>query len=133
MKRTGSMGSCVGPLVINARRPASGRAPPRRAAMAARIAAGSAMRPGPLSPSARGPSSGPTNETPSSARRARLRRVAGWRHIRVFMAGAARTGPSVASSAVVARSSAMPWAIFAMMSAVAGATTARSASRASRI
>ncbi len=54
-------------------------------------------------------------------------------HIIGFMAGATSTGLSVASSAVEARSSAWPCAIFAMRSAVAGATTTRSASRDSRI
>ena len=44
-----------------------------------------------------------------------------------------RTGSVVASSTVEARSSAWPPAIFAMRFAVAGATTTRSASRASRI
>ena len=46
----------------------------------------------------------------------------------MFIAGAASTGLSAASRVEVARSSAMPWAIFARMSAVAGATTTRSAS-----
>ena len=49
------------------------------------------------------------------------------------MAGAIMTGLSVASSAVVARSSASPVAILAMMSALAGATTTRSASRERRM
>ena len=96
--------------------------------MAATISGTSAMRPGPLSPSASGPSLGPTKLTPSASRRARLRPVAGWRHIRVFIAGANSLGWSAAISVEVARSSAMPCAILAMMSAVAGATTAISAS-----
>ncbi len=58
--------------------------------------------------------------------------VAGCSHMRTFIAGATRTGLSVASSAVVARSSARPGAILARMSALAGATTTRSASRARR-
>ncbi len=49
--------------------------------------------------------------------------------MRTFMAGATSTGVSVASSTVVARSSARPAAILARMSALAGATTSRSASR----
>ena len=53
--------------------------------------------------------------------------------MRVFMAGAASTGLSAASSVDVARSSAMPCAILAMMSAVAGATTTMSASCPSRM
>ena len=53
--------------------------------------------------------------------------------MRTFMAGATITGQSVASRAVVARSSAMPAAILARMEAVAGATNTRSASRESRM
>ena len=53
--------------------------------------------------------------------------------MRVFIAGAASTGLSAASSVEVARSSAMPCAILAMMSAVAGATTTISASCPSRM
>ncbi len=49
--------------------------------------------------------------------------------MRTFMAGAASTGLSVASSTVVARSSARPWAILASRSALAGAITTRSAAR----
>ena len=99
---------------------------------AAAISSGSAMRPMPASPaSAISPAFGPTTATPSPASRARLRRVAGCSHIRGFIAGATRTGRSVASSTVEARSSACPPAILAMRSAVAGATTMRSASRAS--
>ena len=47
--------------------------------------------------------------------------------MRTFIAGTAITGLSVASSSVVARSSAMPAAILASMFAVAGQTTTRSA------
>ncbi len=50
-----------------------------------------------------------------------------------FIAGASRPGRSVASRMAVARSSARPFAIFAIRSAVAGATTIRSHSRASRM
>ena len=46
--------------------------------------------------------------------------------MRGFMAGATSTGLSVASSTAVARSSARPFAIFAIRSAVAGATMTRS-------
>ena len=58
-----------------------------------------------------------------------LARVAGCSHMRTFIDGATITGLSVASNAVVARSSAMPCAIRARMLAVAGATTSKSASR----
>ncbi len=73
------------------------------------------------------PSVGPTKETPSAFRRARLRTVAGWLHIRTFIAGAISTGLSVASRVVEARSSARPAAALAMRSAVAGTTRIRSA------
>src|SRR5579872_53422 len=79
------------------------------------------MRPGPNSPQAIGPDSGPTMRTPSSLSCARLRRVAGLSHMRTFIAGAARTRLSVASRTVVARSSARPAAIRARIWALAGA------------
>ena len=50
-----------------------------------------------------------------------------------FMAGASKTGARVASTTAASRSSAMPAAMRAMKSAVAGATTSRSASSASRM
>ena len=101
--------------------------------MVSRIACGSAMRPRPNSPHAISPSSGPTNSMPSAFSVARLRRVAGCSHMRTFMAGAASTRLSAASSTAVARSSASPCAILARRSAVAGATTIKSASRDRRI
>ena len=55
--------------------------------------------------------------------------VAACCHMRTFIAGATTTGLSVASSKVVARSSAMPAAIFASRSAVAGQTSTKSAAR----
>ena len=67
------------------------------ASTAATISSGSAMRPGPYSPQAISPSSGPTVSTPSAASVARLRRVAGCDHIRGFIAGAMSTGAFVAS------------------------------------
>ena len=82
------------------------------------------MRPMPASPaSAISPAFGPTTATPSSTRRARLRRVAGCSHMCGFIAGAISTGRSVASRTAEARSEARPPAILAMRSAVAGATT----------
>ena len=60
---------------------------------------------------------------------ATLRWVAGCSHMRKFIAGATSARLSVASSKVVARSSASPCAMRARRSAVAGATTTRSASR----
>ncbi len=97
--------------------------------MAAKIVSGSAIRPGPYSPQAMAPSSGPTMETPSCFKVARFRWVAGCSHMRTFMAGAISTALSVASRVVEARSSAWPLAALAIRSAVAGATTTRSAER----
>src|SRR6056297_613885 len=103
------------------------------AATASTIRGTSAMRPGPCSPQAMSPSSGPTNPIPSALSVAILRCVAGCCHIRTFIAGASSTGVSVASRSVEARSSARPCAILAIRSAVAGATTIRSAERLSSI
>ncbi len=109
---------------------AAGEPPcPSAASIAATIAGGSAMRPGPNSPSDNSPSSGPTTSAPSARAVARLRRIAGCSHIRTFIAGASSTRLSVASKSVLARSLAWPCASFAIRSAVAGATTTRSAAR----
>ncbi len=97
------------------------------------IASGSGRRPGPYSPHAIAPSAGSMTLTPSSTNRWMFRSVAGWSHIRTFIAGATTTGLSVASSRVVARSSAIPAAIFASRSAVAGQTSTKSAERESWI
>ena len=59
--------------------------------------------------------------------------VAACCHIRTFIAGATSTGLSVASNTVDARSFAMPAAIRASRSALAGTTTSRSALRESWI
>ena len=98
-------------------------------AIRAQITSGSGRRPGPYSPQAMAPLSGSITKTPASRRIAALRWVASCCHIRTFIAGTAMTGLSVASSRVVARSSAMPCAILASMFAVAGQTTTRSAWR----
>ena len=74
MKRTGSIGSLVGPEVTSTRLPASD--PPLRmiASTAAAISSGSAMRPVPASPrSAISPAFGPMTRTPSALQ---LREVA---------------------------------------------------------
>ena len=97
--------------------------------ISATIASGSGSRPLPYSPQAISPSSGSITCTPSARSMARLRWVALWCHMRTFIAGTASTGLSVASSSVVARSSAIPFAIFARILAVAGATTTSSACR----
>ena len=115
--------------------PASGPAAPSKiASIAATISSGSAMRPSPASPlSAISPRVRADEGTPSSASVARLRRVAGCVHIFGFIAGAISTYLSVASSTVEARSLARPSASLAIRSAVAGATTIKSASRDRRI
>src|SRR5690606_5682389 len=95
------------------------------------IATGSRMRPGPDSPSASGPSSGPMTCTPRSRSVAMLACVAGCSHMRWFMAGATATGAVVARHRVATRSSARPWASLAMVLAVAGATITCCAQRAS--
>ncbi len=123
----------MGPEVTTTWRPASGPAAPSARSTAATISATSAMRPGPYSPQAIAPSTGPIRSTPSASSVAALRRVAGCSHMRTFIAGAISTRVSVAISRVEARSSAAPWAIFDIRSAVAGATTTRSAARDSSI
>ena len=93
------------------------------------MSSGSDMRPGPNSPQAMSPSSGPITVTPRDFNVSILAWVAACCHMRTFMAGATITGLSVASSAVVARSVASPPAILASTSAEAGATRITSASR----
>ena len=76
MKRTGSIGSWVGPDVTSTRLPLSG--PSDSAAEAAStICIGSTIRPAPYSPQAMSPSSGPRTVTPSCSNSDRLRCVAG--------------------------------------------------------
>src|SRR6185369_11909452 len=93
------------------------------------MSCGSGRRPGPYSPHAISPSAGSITLTPSALSWATLRWVAACSHMRTFIAGATTTGLSVASSRVVARSSAMPAAILASKSAVAGQTRMKSAAR----
>src|SRR3984957_7445136 len=130
---TGSRGSWVGPAVTRAFNPLRGRSPKRFSRIAAQIRGGSVILPKPLSPQARSPSSGPMKETPLSLKRATLAFVAGCCHIATFIAGAIKRGAFVVRSVVEAKSSARPWATLAIISALAGATTTRSASRARRI
>ena len=93
------------------------------------MACGSGNLPGPYSPHAIGPSSGSMTVTPRTRKVAMLAWVAACCHMRTFIAGTTTTGLSVASNTVVARSSAMPAAILATRSAVAGQTSTRSAAR----
>ncbi len=133
MNRTGSIRSTVGPAVTRILLPERSRAAPERppsaksASRASTIASGSDIRPTSSSPQARWPDAGPTKRTPRDRSSAAFTRVAGWRHMAAFIAGAATTGAVTASSVVVSRSSAMPAAIFASALAVAGATTIASA------
>ncbi len=133
MNRTGSIGSRVGPAVTSTRRP------PRLPAIAAgggssrarTMSAGSTMRPGPTSPQAWLPEAGPMKRTPRDSSVARLAWVAACRHMAWFIAGASTSGASVAMHRVVSRLPAVPAASRAIKWAVAGATSTRSAQRAS--
>ncbi len=132
MKRTGSMGSCVGPAVTSTWRPDSGFGAGRWRGWPGGVENFRHLRPCAPRHARCRPSrlrSGPTKCTPSALSWARLRCVAGCSHMRQFMAGATRMGLSAASSTAVARSSARPWAMRARIWAVAGATMMRSASR----
>ena len=131
MKRTGSRRSRVAPAVTITRRPLRSSFAVSSRVISARMASGSLIRPAPVSPQARYPPSGPTKTTPRSRRTAALCCVAGAVHMPVFMAGARRIGALVARTVVDSMSSAIPQAILAMMLAVAGAMTNRSAAFAS--
>ena len=96
--------------------------------MASTMAAGSLMRPAPVSPQAKKPPSGPTKCAPLARSVSTLRRVASAVHMPVFIAGARSRGAFAASRVVESISSARPTASLARMLAVAGATTHRSAS-----
>ena len=135
MKRTGSIGSRVGPLVTSARTPASRPvAGASSASIAARISCGSAMRPTPTSPQAMSPGIGPDH---ADAVGAQLRDVAPRRrmppHLRVH--GRRDQHRLVGREQQRSRPDRRrgPPAILAIRSAVAGATTTRSASRDSRM
>ena len=91
------------------------------------------MRPAPVWRQESQPVPGWMTDTPSASSWATFRCTAGFAHIAAFMAGAMSTGHSAHSSSVVSRSSAAPAAAFASTSAVAGATTTRSARVASSI
>ena len=97
-------------------------------AQTAKISSGSGSRPGPVSAPVSRPDAGSRTTTPRERRVATLARVAGCSHISVCIAGANTTGQRAVSRVLVSRSSARPWAALASRSAVAGATTTRSAS-----
>ncbi len=143
-KRTGSRGSRVPPAVTRTRTPVNGipgssseaatwAAPPPRVAAAATasasaaISAGSGSRPRPVSAPVSRPDAGSMTWAPRARNVATLAWVAGCSHISVCMAGAKTTGHRAVSRVAVSRSSARPHAAFASRSAVAGATTTRSA------
>ena len=136
MNRTGSRYSRVPPAETTTRSPARScaGAPPcssRRASRSparAKISAGSGSRPLPVSAPVRRPSAGSMTTAPRERSVATLAWVAGCSHISVCIAGANTTGQRAVSSVLVSRSSASPWAAFAIRSAVAGATTTSSAS-----
>ncbi len=129
MYRTGSIGSCVPPAVTTIRRPArSCRRPSNRTAASKSRSIGTS-RPMPLIPEASGPVSGPTRCAPRARRVATFAATAGCSHMKWFIAGARTSGALVASAESETISSAMPCANFASISAVAGATTKRSARR----
>ncbi len=131
-KRTGSSGSRVPPAVTTTRRPVSAPEARRRSSsrtQTAKRSSGSGRRPGPESRPVSRPVAGGTTCTPRSPSVATLAWVAGCSHISVCMAGAMTTGQRAVSRTLVSRSSAWPVAARASRSAVAGATTTRSASR----
>ncbi len=94
-----------------------------------KMAEGSGSRPLPVSLPVSRPTAGSMTIAPRERRVATLARVAGFSHISECIAGAKTTGHVAVSSVFVSRSSAIPWAARARMSAVAGATTTSSAAR----
>src|SRR3954468_17038724 len=93
----------------------------------AAMSAGSGSRPGPESGPVRRPTAGGRTTAPRRRRVATFSCVAGCSHISVCMAGTKTTGQEAVSRVAVSRSSARPMAARASRSAVAGATTTRSA------
>ncbi len=134
-KRTGSRASWVPPALTTTCRPARSRARTASTvagsssseAATAAMSKASGRRPGPVSVPVRRPEAGSMTRTPRSRSVATLACVAGCCHISVCMAGTIRTGQRAVSRTLVSRSSARPDAARASRSAVAGATTTRSA------
>jgi hypothetical protein len=131
MNRTGSIGSRVPPAVTSILQPARsyGIASARASSSSANvvISSGSGSRPAPVSDPVSRPHAGSSTTAPRRRSVATLSTVAGCSHISVCIAGANSTGQRAVSSVAVSRSSARPWAARASTSAVAGATTTRSA------
>ena len=91
------------------------------------MTSGSSMRPGPESAPVSWPLAGPMTVTPRLRSVAMFATVAAFRHISVCIAGAMTSGAVEARTVLPRRSSAMPAASFAIVFAVAGAITMRSA------
>ena len=127
MKRTGSRGSRVGPLVTNIFFPRNGPFCAKRATMAETICSGSAIRPFPSSPLAKKPLSGSIICTPCIRSLCKFSCVVGCANISRSMVGATHTGARIDRYVVTRRLSAIPCDIFASVLAVAGAITIRSA------
>ena len=100
------------------------------ASTSAMMASTSASRPGPESPEASGPSSGPTKRSPRERSVRTLACVAAAFHICASIAGAITSGAAVASTNDVSASGASPCTSRAIRSAVAGASTTASATSA---
>ena len=97
------------------------------------IAAGSGILPLPLYPSAKRPVSGSITRIPSCFNCCKFLWNARLLHIWLFIAGITYLGAAVAKNVVLAASSAIPLAIFAIKLAVAGTTTAISVQSANSI
>ena len=100
---------------------------------ASRTSSQSASLPCPFSPQAVSPKPASTTVWPRDVRAAMLSLVAACEYIRGFMAGQNTAGPENARYRVESRSSARPFAAFAMIFAVAGRSSMRSASLAKEI
>jgi len=91
------------------------------------MASGSGMRPWPTSPLASSPCSAGITSQPISRSCSRLFWVAAWRYMSRSMAGHTSSGQRAESAVAVSIESQKPWASLAIVWAVAGATTKRSA------
>ena len=128
MNLTGSIASLVGPAVTRTVLPAISCLGFSKSTIVFSITAGSAIFPFPTSPQARRPSAGGIIIYPSSERSLIFLCRTGFSYIFVFIAGATRTFALVAMMVVESISSAMPFASFPIIFAVAGAITITSAS-----
>ena len=120
----------MGPAVTSTFWPAKSRRGSNRPVISSSITSTAGSLPSPTVPQARCPQAGFKICQPRSAKTCRLCCVAALRYIFVFMAGAIMQGQVAASTVDVSASSAMPLAILAIMLAVAGTITSKSASAA---